>query len=117
VGLLAELGKGGDGQLSRREIPRSYQLALGRGQASLNRVAGREVVVAADGTPAYPPDTQRGGPLWFRTMDRNGDGAVSPREFLGTRADFKRLDTDGDGLISVEEAEQAEATRKKDKGH
>ena len=38
-------------------------------------------------------------------MDRNGDGDVSRREFLGTDAQFRAIDTDGDGLISVEEAE------------
>jgi hypothetical protein len=41
-------------------------------------------------------------------MDRNGDGDVSPREFLGTRAEFKRIDTDGDGLIDAREAERAD---------
>ena len=37
----------------------------------------------------------------------NGDGFVSRREFLGSRADFDRLDRDGDGLISPAEAEAA----------
>jgi hypothetical protein len=59
------------------------------------------------------------GPLWFRKMDRNGDGDVSPREFLGSRDDFRRIDTDGDGLISAEEAERYDAAvralRQKDK--
>jgi hypothetical protein len=41
-------------------------------------------------------------------MDRNGDGDVSWKEFLGTREQFRRLDRDGDGLISAEEAEAAE---------
>src|SRR6185437_4376532 len=44
--------------------------------------------------------------LWFSKMDRNRDGDLSPREFLGTVEDFRKLDTDGDGLISVEEARQ-----------
>jgi hypothetical protein len=46
-------------------------------------------------------------------MDRNNDGDVSPREFLGTEEQFRRLDADGDGLISAEEARQAgEAQRR-----
>ena len=55
------------------------------------------------------------GPLWFRKMDLNGDGDVSPREFLGTLEAFKKLDLDGDGLISREEAEAAEALRREKK--
>ena len=47
------------------------------------------------------------GPLWFRKMDRNGDGDVSPREFLGTLEDFRKIDTDGDGLIDAQEAAAA----------
>jgi Ca2+-binding EF-hand superfamily protein len=63
-------------------------------------------------TPA--PSPPRRGPLWFRKMDRNGDGDVSQREFLGSRDDFRRMDTDGDGLISLEEAQRADvALRKK----
>ena len=38
-------------------------------------------------------------------MDRNCDGDVSRKEFLGTDEQFREIDTDGDGLISVEEAE------------
>ncbi len=45
------------------------------------------------------------GPMWFRKMDRNGDGDVSRGEFIGTRAEFDAIDTDGDGLISLAEAE------------
>jgi hypothetical protein len=51
----------------------------------------------------------RGLPEWFRKMDTNGDGFVSPREFLGSRADFNRIDTNGDGLIDPQEAERYDA--------
>jgi hypothetical protein len=40
-------------------------------------------------------------------MDRNGDGLLSPREFLGPIEVFRKLDRDGDGFISIAEAEQA----------
>jgi Ca2+-binding EF-hand superfamily protein len=46
--------------------------------------------------------------LWFQKMDRNRDGYVSRREFLGTDEEFRKLDLDGDGFISVQEAEAAE---------
>jgi hypothetical protein len=38
-------------------------------------------------------------------MDRNRDGDVSRREWLGSEEEFRAIDTDGDGLISLEEAE------------
>jgi Ca2+-binding EF-hand superfamily protein len=52
-------------------------------------------------TPRVPTK----GPLWFRKMDRNGDGDVSRAEFLGSRAEFDQIDTDRDNLISLHEAE------------
>jgi len=69
--------------------PRLFQEELGRmGEMS------REPVI----------QTQRDGPLWFQGMDRNRDGDISRREFLGTEAQFKKWDRDGDGLISKSEA-------------
>ena len=51
-----------------------------------------------------PATELQAGPSWFRKMDRNHDGDVSRREFLGPRAQFDRLDRDRDGLISSDEA-------------
>ena len=107
--LLGSLtGKGG--ALEAAGVPTTYQLVLGPGMASLNRLSGDVLVeLSPTGRLGYPPATLGGGPLWFRKMDRNGDGDVSPREFLGSREDFRRIDADGDGLISAEEAERFDA--------
>jgi hypothetical protein len=40
-------------------------------------------------------------------MDRNDDGEVSPREFIGPADAFKRLDKDGNGVLDAKEAEGA----------
>ena len=56
-------------------------------------------------TAAAPPADV---PAWFRRMDRNGDGDVSLREFLGPLELFRAIDRDGDGLISADEARAAE---------
>jgi Ca2+-binding EF-hand superfamily protein len=92
---LAPWDRDGDGFLARTEVPRRFQLVVGAGAA------------AGPARPARPvPPTA--GPVWFRKMDRNGDGDVSPREFLGTPEEFRRIDTDGDGLIDAQEATRAD---------
>jgi Ca2+-binding EF-hand superfamily protein len=48
-------------------------------------------------------------PAWFRALDRNGDGVISPREWLGPPEAFRKLDRDGDGVISADEAARAGA--------
>jgi Ca2+-binding EF-hand superfamily protein len=98
---LKEFDRDGDGRISKRELPRQYQLVVNPGSPNYN---------FARSVPAnVPAPAPIRGPIWFRKMDRNGDGDVSWREFLGSRADFERIDLDGDGLISPEEAEKADA--------
>jgi len=58
-----------------------------------------ELPVVRDGT---------GGPEWFRRMDSNRDGDVSPREFLGSPETFDRFDLNGNGLLSADEAGKEE---------
>jgi EF hand len=53
------------------------------------------------------------GPLWFRKMDKNRDGDVSRREWLGSEEMFRQIDRDGDGLISAEEADRFDAKTRK----
>ncbi len=113
-GLFDLLDSDRDGRLSRREmrsapigpIPavRSFRIGVGLGQGSLAPYGGNLITLPYDSDRS----DQGVGPIWFRKMDRNRDGDVSPAEFLGTPDDFRRLDTDGDGLISAEEAEKAE---------
>jgi hypothetical protein len=54
-----------------------------------------------------PSQAALSGPVWFQRMDRNRDGDVSSREFLGSAEIFQRLDADQDGLLSAVEAEAA----------
>ncbi|HVS34295.1 MAG TPA: EF-hand domain-containing protein [Gemmataceae bacterium] len=113
---LAPYVHGGAGVLSRDDIPQQYQLTLV--QSEVDASVFQQQMLAQPQVaqpPPQPPRIER-GPLWFRKMDVNGDGDVSPREFLGSLEDFKRIDTDGDGLISVEEAEAFDAMMRAKKG-
>lgn len=105
--LVERFDANGDGAISPGEVPRRFEATLARGLSATPNIAPQPVRM--DGRNARP--RPQVGPTWFQKMDRNRDGDVSRREFLGTDADFRRLDTDGDGLISPEEAEAAGATR------
>jgi Ca2+-binding EF-hand superfamily protein len=87
-----------EGGLTRSMLPRKFRASLSQGQNGFQGRTRRSQVSRA--------------PLWFQKMDRNNDGDVSPREFLGTEEEFRMLDEDGDGLISAEEAIRAEARLK-----
>jgi Ca2+-binding EF-hand superfamily protein len=107
----------GDGRLSYRELtqstnlvhpdlvecvglPLQFQLEFGGptvkswGGVPIPAVVRRNA--KASGAIRVPP--------WFRAMDKNGDGIISPREFLGPPELFRKLDSNGDGVISPEEA-------------
>ncbi|MCS7045202.1 MAG: hypothetical protein NZO58_02480 [Gemmataceae bacterium] len=87
-----------DGHLAPRELLNAWQ-RLAAHDRDGDDVAGFAAVTPR---PAfvYPAHA----PLWFRKMDRNGDGDVSRREFLGTPEEFRRLDRNGDTLIDADEA-------------
>ncbi|MCX7419588.1 MAG: EF-hand domain-containing protein [Planctomycetia bacterium] len=53
------------------------------------------------------------GPIWFQRWDRNNDGDITWREFLGPRDAFEQLDADRDELIDPKEAEAANTLARK----
>ena len=102
----------GDGRVSADEIPYHFQVTIARG--GLPGLTGE-----APATPAARSMIKAGGaggfaagPDWFQKMDRNHDGDVSRREFLGPRDQFDRLDRDQDGLIDADEARSSVALMK-----
>jgi Ca2+-binding EF-hand superfamily protein/ribosome maturation factor RimP len=127
--LFAALDETGDGRLSLREMRNAGQrlLSLDRNRngridpdempsevsLSFSRGYGGNVgygQVYYGGRPRTSAPVR--GPRWFFHMDKNGDGDVSLREFLGTKEQFQKLDANGDGLIELKEAEAAGKTSK-----
>lgn len=117
-GLFGLFDANGDGQLSVRELRLlAYLVDAEKGTLNPTELTRRLQVTFINGIVSEPRriviDTRPGkfqvgmGPRWFQRMDRNRDGDVSRREFLGTDEEFRRLDLDGDGLIDAREAEAA----------
>jgi Ca2+-binding EF-hand superfamily protein len=95
----------GTESLSREDIPRRLSIEIEAGSAG--KTFGPMLLIGKPTPTAVTSKARRTGPKWFQAMDRNGDGLLSPQEFLGPTEVFAKLDVDGDGLISVEEAERA----------
>jgi Ca2+-binding EF-hand superfamily protein len=103
--LLRSYDRDGDESITAVELAGRFTGTLELGRPMLFRGSGPGARGGDMTNPVVNAPTA--GPEWFRRMDRNHDGDVSWREFLGPLAAFKKLDADGDGLITAAEAEMA----------
>jgi Ca2+-binding EF-hand superfamily protein len=104
AGTLEGLRKPGRAGLRATDPPRRLHLEVIRGTFQLfgTGQAGESTVPRLVAQPRTPV-----GPIWFQRMDRNMDGDLTWKEFLGPRHVFEELDADHDGLIDPFEAEKA----------
>jgi Ca2+-binding EF-hand superfamily protein len=82
-------------------LPQQFQITLG---AAPIRSWGGMLVPSLPKQGAAPVTGEPTGPKWFQALDRNRDGIVSGREFVGPPEAFERLDSNRDGMISRAEA-------------
>jgi Ca2+-binding EF-hand superfamily protein len=98
------LRRQGQAGLTATDPPRRLHLEVVRGTFKLFGTGpGGESTVPRLVAQARAPV----GPVWFQRMDRNLDGDLTWKEFLGPRHVFEELDADHDGLIDPTEAEKA----------
>jgi Ca2+-binding EF-hand superfamily protein len=96
-----------DGRLARAEMRTKYGLEVSLARPDFLNVSLTDPNMMQQARQGrVSPATS--GPTWFRKMDRNQDGDLTWREFLGQRADFNRIDANQDGLIDLNEAVAAE---------
>lgn len=114
AGRIAAWDTDGDRQIAKAEIPRQYRLSMSRGRPG--RMVSFVAVAPGINGRRVPTPGAGVGPKWFVRMDRNQDGEVARREFLGPLSLFKQLDSDGNGRLNLSEAEAAESKRTKKPG-
>jgi Ca2+-binding EF-hand superfamily protein len=90
---------GPDGAVGPKDLVRQYHV-----RAAVEPVPVGVVVTVPRADAADGPGRTVAAPAWFSKMDRNGDGDVSLREWVGPVELFRKLDRNGDGLLSPDEA-------------
>jgi Ca2+-binding EF-hand superfamily protein len=100
--VLKDLDQNQDGQLQSHEIPGTMAVGFVRGDAQQDNT----LLVLPSMSPA---SAGKDLPAWFVGMDSNGDGDISPREFLGSSEKFRQLDANTDGFVSGDEAKHLDS--------
>ncbi|MFO0946972.1 MAG: hypothetical protein U1D30_13665 [Planctomycetota bacterium] len=103
-----------DDRLSARELEGAHAVLKEHNCFSAMGILSREnlpryvVGTVSIGHPTAPlNDLHHDSPSWFEGMDRNRDGEVSFREYVGTLDRFLQLDRNGNQRIEREEASTA----------
>ena len=94
-----------DGSIATSEIAHRYRLTFSLGRPRVFRQM--QSTNPTSNVPVPQPTQIDDAPAWFTKMDRNQDGDLSWREFLGPRREFTKMDLDQNELISVDEIEPA----------
>jgi Ca2+-binding EF-hand superfamily protein len=101
---LAAMERDGKEGIGSAEPARRYRIEFVRGIFNPFGTPAQPVNAVATDASVKPRPV---GPIWFQRWDRNNDGDITWREFLGPRDAFEQLDVDRDGLIDPKEAEAA----------
>jgi Ca2+-binding EF-hand superfamily protein len=105
---VAAIDRTGDGRVGRDEVPRLFPVTVAPAAISLIATPQQRFVQAGmEAVASRQRPASADVPAWFARMDRNADGDVSAREFLGPAELFRKLDRDGDGLLAPDEAKAA----------
>ena len=106
---LSKMERDGKPGLSSKEPARRYRIEFVRGVFNPFGNPERAVNARMPQTTVATLKPRPVGPIWFQRWDRNNDGDITWREFLGPRDAFEQLDADHDDLIDPKEAEAATA--------
>lgn len=104
---LARMQRDDKPGLGKDEPARRYRIEFVRGIFNPFGTPDRPVNPQMPQTTVVTAKPRPIGPIWFQRWDRNNDGDLTFREFLGPRDDFELLDVDKDDLIDPKEAEAA----------
>ena len=92
---LKAIDRDDNGELTIDEIPDSMAFGVTRGNP--------QQATALFAVPVARPQASGDAPRWFQRMDRNSDGVVGEREFLGEGDQFSELDKNSDGYLEPAE--------------